>query len=152
MNMVTCSHEETRRKYPGYECFLEEGVSSRYPGYDWEELSKVPFSIRERVHGEILHSRMVTDLASSSCTSTDTPSSAAPDTICKPPRRNAKHSCAADQAHNLSMTSPSDSLAKGLVWFPGQGLEHHLYSLVAIQYIHARCLALLFLSYKTSLF
>ena len=66
MNMVTCSHEETRRKYPGYECFLEEGVSSRYPGYDWEELSKVPFSIRERVHGEILHSRMVTDLASSS--------------------------------------------------------------------------------------
>jgi len=59
MHMVTCSHEEVRKKFPGYECFLEEEVSSRYPGYDWEELSKVPFSIRERVHGEMLHSRML---------------------------------------------------------------------------------------------
>lgn len=62
MNLVTCSHEEVRRKYPGYECYLEEEVSMRYPGYDWEELAKVPFSIRERVHGEMLHSRIVKEL------------------------------------------------------------------------------------------
>lgn len=50
-------------------------------------------------HSRHLPTQSQSDFASSSSTSTATPSSAEPDTIWRPPRRNAKHSCAQGQAH-----------------------------------------------------
>jgi hypothetical protein len=58
-DLVAASSEEIRKKYPGYENFLEDRIECRFPQHTWEQICAVPFSSRERVHGEILHSRFV---------------------------------------------------------------------------------------------
>lgn len=54
LELVTCGADEVRRKYPGYENFLEDRIECRFPHYTWEQIVAVPFSVRERVHGEVL--------------------------------------------------------------------------------------------------
>jgi hypothetical protein len=55
LKLCVTSSEELRRKYPGYENFLEDRIEPRFPNYTWEQLCALPFAMREQAHGEILH-------------------------------------------------------------------------------------------------
>lgn len=55
LKLCVISSEELRRRYPGYENFLEDRIEPRFPNYTWEQLCALPFAMREQAHGEILH-------------------------------------------------------------------------------------------------